>query len=61
MHDIISLDQDVSYNLSAGVTVTRRNIRTNKFGFETVTTIGWVFWGKLPSDLKNATSLNILN
>ena len=42
MNDILTLDENASYNLSSGVTVTRRNIRTNKFGFETITTIGAV-------------------
>ena len=38
MNDVLTLDQNVSYNLTSGVTVTRRNIRTNKFGFETIRT-----------------------
>ena len=38
MNDVLTLDQNVSYNLRSGVTVTRRNIRTNKFGFETIRT-----------------------
>ena len=51
MNDIC-LDQNTSYNLRAGVTVTRRNIRRNS-------TIGSVLWGKLPSHLINAGSLYI--
>ena len=35
MNDVLTLDQNVSYNLRSGVTVTRSNIRTNKLGFET--------------------------
>ena len=31
MNDILTLDENASYNLRSGVTVTRRNIRTNKF------------------------------
>ena len=42
MNDILILDEIASYNLRSGVTVTRRNIRTNKFGFETISTIGAV-------------------
>ena len=38
---------------------TRRNIRTNKFGFETISTIGAVLWRNLPNDIKNSDSLNI--
>ena len=32
VEDVLSLDQNVSYTLMLGVTVSRRNIRTNKFG-----------------------------
>ena len=63
MNDIISLDQNISYNLRAGVNITRRNITATKFGFEAVSTIvsiRSILLGKLPSVLKNAASLNIL-
>ena len=59
MNDILTLDENASYNLRSGITVTRRNIRTNKFGFETITTIGAVLWQNLPNDIKNSDSLNI--
>ena len=59
MNDILTLDETASYNLRSGVTVTRRNIRTNKFGFETITTIGAVLWRNLPNDIKYSDSLNI--
>ena len=59
MNDILTLDQNAFYNLKSGVTVTRRNIRTNKFGFETISTIGAVLWRNLPNDTKNSDSLNI--
>ena len=59
MNDILTLDENASYNFRSGVTVTRRNIRTNKFGFETITTIGAVLWRNLPNDIKNSDSLNI--
>ena len=59
MNDILTLDENASYNLRSRVTVTRRNIRTNKFGFETITTIGAVLWRDLPNDIKNSDSLNI--
>ena len=42
MNDILTLDENASYNLRSGVTLTRRNIRINKVGFETITTIGAV-------------------
>ena len=42
MNDILNLDPNASYNLTSGVTVTRTDIRTNKFGFETINTIGAV-------------------
>ena len=44
MNDILTLDQNASYNLRSGVTVTR-NTRTNKFGF--ISTIGAVLCGTL--------------
>ena len=59
MDDILTLDQNASYNLRYGITVTRRNIRTNKFGFGTISTIGAVLWRNLPNDIKNSDSLNI--
>ena len=57
MSDIFSLSENSSYNLRCGVTVNRRNIRTSKFGFETVSTIGAILWNDLPAKLKNAGSL----
>ena len=59
MDDILTLDQNASYNLRYGITVTRRNIKTNKFGFETISTIGAVLWRNLPNDIKNSDSINI--
>ena len=59
MNDILTLDENTSYNLRSGVTVTRRNVRTNKFGFETISTIGAVLWRNLPNGIKNSDSLNI--
>ena len=61
MNDILALDQNPSYNLRYGVTVTRKNIRTNKFGFETISTIGAVLWQNLPNNIKYSDSLNIFN
>ena len=59
MNDILTLDENASYNLRSGVTITRRNIRTNKFGFDTITTIGAVLRRNLPNDIQNSDSLNI--
>ena len=59
MSDIFSLSENSSYNLRSGVTVNRRKIRTSKFGFETVSTIGAILWNDLPAELKNAESLKI--
>ena len=56
--NVLTLGQNASYNLRSGVTVTRRNIRTNKFGFETISTNGAALWGNLPNDIKNSDSLN---
>ena len=59
MSDIFSLSENSSNNLSCGVTVNRRNIRTSEFGFETVSTSGAILWKDLPSELKSAESLKI--
>ena len=37
----------------------RRNIRTNKFGFDTISTIRAVLWPNSPNNIKNSDSLNI--
>ena len=50
MSGIFSFSENSSYNLSCGVTVNRRNIRTSKFGFETVSTIGAILWNDLPAE-----------
>ena len=57
--DIFSLGENSFYNLRLGVTVNRRNIRTRKSGFETVSTIGAILWNALPAELENAERLKI--
>ena len=59
MGDIFGLSENSSYNLSCGVTVNRRKIKTSKFGFETVSTIGAILWNDLPAVLKKAEGLKI--
>ena len=59
MNDILSLSENSSYNLRSGVTGNRRSIRTKKFGFETVSTIGATLWNDLPAELENAESLKM--
>ena len=44
-NDTLSLGHNASCNLRAGVTMTRRNIRSNRFDFETVGTTGSISWG----------------
>ena len=39
--------------------ITRKNIKTNKFSFDAVSTIGVVLWENLPIDIKNLDSLDI--
>ena len=58
MSDIFSLSKNSSYNLKCAVTVNRRNIKTSKFGFKTVSTIGATLWNNLSAELKNAENLN---
>ena len=60
MSDIFSLSENSSYNLRSIITVNRRNIRrTRKFRFEIFNTIATILWNDLPTELKNAESLNI--
>ena len=60
MSDIFSLSENKFHNLRIGVTLNRRNIRTSKFGIETVSTIGAILWNDLPAKLKNAEKLKFL-
>ena len=46
MNDILFLDQNAFYKLRSGA----RNIRTSKFSFDTVSTIGQDLWGNLAND-----------
>ena len=58
MSDIFSLSENSSYNLRCGVTVNRRNIRTSKFGFEIVSTVGAILWNdQLTSWIKKCREL----
>ena len=59
MSNIFSLSENSSYNIRSGITVNRRNIRTSKLGFETVSSIGAIFWNDLPDELKYADRLKI--
>ena len=59
MSDIFSLNEKSSYNLRSGVTVNRRNIRTSKCSFQTVSTIRAILWNNLPAELKNSESLKL--
>ena len=57
MSDIFSLSENSSYNLRCGVTVNRQNVRTSKFCFETVSTIGAILWNDLPAESKKFREL----
>ena len=48
MFDIFSLSENSSYNLRSSVAMSRRNIRSSKFGFEILH-----FWIKKCSEFKN--------
>ena len=51
MKNIISLDKKASYSFMTGILITRRNIKRNKFRFDTVSTIGSILRGKLLNNL----------
>ena len=59
MNDIFRLSENSSCNLRFGVKVNKRNMRTGKLGFETISTIGAILWDNLPAVSKNAASLSI--
>ena len=59
INDILNLGKNASCNLRSGVTVTRKNRRTSKFGVETNSTIGAVLQENLTKDIKNPDGLNI--
>ena len=56
---IFSLSENSFYNPRCGVTVNRRNIRTSKFGYETVRTVEAIVSNGVPAELKTVESLTI--
>ena len=60
MSDIFSLSENSFYNESCGVTVNRPNIKTSKFGFETVSAIGAILSNDVAAESKNAESLKLV-
>ena len=60
MSDIFSLSENSSDNESCGVTMNRPNIKTNKFGFETVSAIGAILSNDVAAESKNAESLKLV-
>ena len=61
MKNISHIEENAFSDLRSGVTVTRSNIKTRKFGFKTVSTIGSTLRNNLSNELKNAASLDILS
>ena len=57
---MINQNQNPSCKFKLVSLITRKNIKTNKFSLDTVSTIGAVLWENLPSDIKNSDSLDIL-
>ena len=55
MSDIFSLNQNSSYNITSGVTVSKRNVRASKLA---VRQFGAILWNDLPAELKHMESLN---
>ena len=56
---IINQNQNPFCKLKFVSLITRKNIKTNKFSLDTVSTIGAVLWENLPYDIKNSDSLDI--
>ena len=55
MSDIFSLNQNSSYNITSGVTVSKRNVRASKLA---VRQFEAILWNDLPAELKHMESLN---
>ena len=56
---MINQNQNPSCKFKLVSLITRKNIKTNKFSLDTVSTIGAVLWENLPSAIKNSDSLDI--
>ena len=55
---VLVFDQNDSCSLRSGVTVTKMNIKTGKFHFETISAIETVLGKMSANDIKNSDSLN---
>ena len=58
MSDIFSLNQNSSYNITSGVSMSKRNVRTNKLVLRLLIQFGAILWNDLPAELKHMESLN---
>ena len=58
MSDIFSLNQNSSYNITSGVSMSKRNVRTSKLVLRLLIQFGVILWNDLPAELKHMESLN---
>ena len=58
MSDIFSLNQNSSYNITSGVSMSKRNVRTSKLVLRLLIQFGAILWNDLPAELKHMESLN---
>ena len=57
MNEIFKFSENSAYNLRSGETLVRHNTKTNHYGIESISNLGAKIWTILPSELKNANSL----
>ena len=56
--DIFSLNQNSSCNITSGVSMSKRNVRTSKLVLRLLIQFGAILWNDLPAELKHMESLN---
>ena len=56
--DVFSLNQNSSCNITSGVSMSKRNVRTSKLVLRLLIQFGAILWNDLPAELKHMESLN---
>ena len=59
MKEIFVFQENETYNLKSGNHLARKNIRTAKYGIESVSDFEAKLWNLLPRDIKNISSFTV--
>ena len=59
MKEIFVFQENETYNLKSGNHLARKNIRTAKYGIESVSNFEAKLWNLLPRDIKNISSFTV--